>query len=140
MRYAFGDVYQVSLKGCPHCGHPWPRFNFFGRLDDLLIVKGVNLYPAGVRDVVMSFAPKVTGEMRIILDTPPPRVVPPLRMKVEYGRGISESDAGALGDEIAQAIGAKLRVTPKIEMVRPGSLPKDPAKKLQLVEKCYQEK
>lgn len=137
MRYALGDVYQVTLKRCPHCGHPWPRFKFFGRVDDLLIVKGVNTYPAGIRDVVLTFMPRVTGEMRIVLETPPPRVVPPLKMKVEYGPGVSEADAKGLGKEIEKAIGDKLRTTPKIEMVPPNSLPKDPAKKLQLFEKLY---
>ena len=137
MRYAFGDVYQVSLKPCPHCGHPWPRFKFFGRLDDLLIVKGVNLYPAAVHDVLTSFVPRVTGEMRIILETPPPRVVPPLKMKVEYGQAVSENHTIEIRDEIAEAISAKLRVRPKIEMVPPNSLPKDPSKKLQLLERKY---
>ena len=140
MRYALGDVYQVNLKRCPHCGHPWPRFKFFGRVDDLLIVKGVNTYPAGVRNVVMSFVPRVTGEMRIVLDTPPPRVVPPLKMKVEHGTGVSDADLDNLKNEIEGAIGNKLRVTPKIEMVPPNSLPRDPSKKLQLLEKNYQQK
>ena len=74
-----------------------------------------------------------------MLDTPPPRVVPPLKMKVEHGVDVWDTDLDSLKKEIELAIGNKLRVTPKIEMVPPNSLPRDPAKKLQLLEKRYKE-
>ena len=75
--------------------------------------------------------------MCIILETPPPRVVLPLKMKVEYGTGVFDADLDNLKKEIEGAIGVKLRVTPESEMVAPNSLPRDPAKKLQLFEKRY---
>ncbi len=45
-----------------------------GRIDDLLIVKGVKVYPAAIRNLVQELAPHATGELRVVLDrSRPPR-------------------------------------------------------------------
>ncbi len=44
LRYSVGDVYQVFTEACP-CGRPGLRVKVLGRVDDLLIVKGVKIYP-----------------------------------------------------------------------------------------------
>jgi len=49
----------------------------------MLILRGVNVWPSAIKDVVMSFRPEISGEMVISLDTPGPKVTPPLRIKVE---------------------------------------------------------
>jgi phenylacetate-CoA ligase len=109
-----------------------------GRADDLLIVKGVNVFPAAIKGVVDSFLPRVTGEMRVVLNTPPPRVIPPLNLKVEYGPGVDRNDFDQLKKEIENEISLRLRIRPSIELVPPNSLEKDPAKKAKLIEKKYQ--
>jgi phenylacetate-CoA ligase len=103
-----------------------------------VIVKGVNVFPATIKGVVDSFIPRVTGEMRIVLNAPPPRVEPPLRMKVEYGPGMEGEALEALQLEMESAISGKLRVRPAIELVPTNSLPKDPSKKAKLIEKGYE--
>ncbi len=135
-RYALGDMIELTTEPCP-CGMPGMRMKFIGRVDDLVIVKGVNVYPAAIKGIVDSFIPKVTGEMRIVLNTPPPRVEPPLRMKVEYGANIDSSELAKLREELENTISAKLRVHPAIELVPPNSLFKDPSKKAKLIEKNY---
>ena len=66
VKYAYGDVVQVFTKECPGCGFKGRRIKIIGRADDMLIIKGVNVYPAAIRDIVHQFAPHVTGEMRIV--------------------------------------------------------------------------
>ena len=52
----------------------------------MIIVQGVNVYPAAVRDIVASFSPKTTGAIEIQLYAPPPEGwTPPINIKVEYG-------------------------------------------------------
>ena len=80
----------------------------------------------------------VTGEMRIVLNAPPPRVEPPLRMKVEYGPGVEGEAREELRLDLEQTISARLRVRPAIQLVPPNSLPKDPSKKAILIEKSYE--
>jgi phenylacetate-CoA ligase len=136
-RYALGDFIELTTEPCS-CGLPGMRMRFKGRADDLVIVKGVNVFPAAIKGVVDSFIPRVTGEMRIVLNAPPPRVEPPLRMKVEYGPGMEGEALEALQLEMESAISGKLRVRPAIELVPTNSLPKDPSKKAKLIEKGYE--
>ena len=123
LRYSVGDVYQVFSEPVP-TGPKGRRVKVLGRVDDLLIVKGVKLYPAAVKDLVNSFVPEVTGEFRIVLDGPPPRVAPPLRVKVEAAV-VHGSESGVdLASRIATAMHHRLTVRPDIELVSVGSLPR----------------
>lgn len=135
-RYALGDIIELTTEPCS-CGQPGMRMRFKGRADDLVIVKGVNVFPAAIKGVVDSFIPKVTGEMRIVLNAPPPRVEPPLPMKVEHSPGIEGEALEVLRQELESTISNRLRVHPTIELVAPNSLPKDPSKKAKLIEKNY---
>ncbi|MBI4495475.1 MAG: phenylacetate--CoA ligase family protein [Deltaproteobacteria bacterium] len=121
LRYRLGDILQIFLSPCK-CGDPRMRFKIIGRSDDMLIVKGVNLYPAALKNLVASFIPRVTGEMRIILDEPGPRVTPPLKIQVEYGEGFTKGEIPSLNKEMREKMHNLLRVTPDIELVPPHTL------------------
>lgn len=136
-RYALGDIIELTTEPCS-CGLPGMRMRFKGRADDLVIVKGVNVFPAAIKGVVDSFIPRVTGEMRIVLNAPPPRVEPPLRMKVEYGLDVEGEALEELRKELENTISERLRVHPAIDLVPPNTLPKDPSKKAKLIEKNYE--
>lgn len=121
LRYALGDVLQVFTSPC-ECGWPGLRFKILGRSDDMLIVKGVNVYPAAIRNVVVGFAPRTTGQMRILLDRPGHLVKPPLRLMVEHGERIDSAALGALKTAVEQMMHEKLKVRPEIELVPAGTL------------------
>ncbi|MCQ9165476.1 phenylacetate--CoA ligase family protein [Arthrobacter sp. STN4] len=123
LRYASGDVVQVFTEPCPGCGFRGPRVKVVGRSDDMLIVKGSNVYPGAIKKLVAEFAPAVTGEMRIILDTPPPRVEPPLRIRLEFGSDTREGDLPGLASEIGSRLSSRLHVKPEITWHAPGTLP-----------------
>ena len=91
LRASVGDVYQVHTETCS-CGVPGLRVRVLGRTDDLLIVKGVKIYPAAVKNVVQELVPLASGAFRIVLDAPPPRVEPPLRLTVERGETVDEAE------------------------------------------------
>ena len=135
-RYAYGDIVQLMNEPC-ECGLPGMRMRYIGRADDLLIVKSVNVYPMAIKAVVDGFVPRVTSEMRIILTQQPPKVEPPLQMKVEYGAEVGENEREDLKKELENTISAKLRIRADVQLVPPNSLERDPAKKLKLVEKQY---
>ena len=128
VKYAYGDIVQIFTKECPGCGFKGPRIKFIGRADDMLIVKGVNVYPSAVKEVMASFVPRVTGEMRIVLDQPPPRVVPPIRLKIEHGPQVRKPELDGLAEEISRALHNWLKIRPVIEWVGPGSLERSPRK------------
>jgi phenylacetate-CoA ligase len=132
LRYAYGDVLQIFTKPCD-CGFPGMRFKIIGRSDDMLIVKGVNVYPSALKEAVGRFYPRTTGALKILLDRPGPRVSPPLRLRVEYGSGLEKGHHDALREEMKAHIREHLRVNPEIELVPPDSIPRE-TKKAKLIE------
>lgn len=136
LRYASGDIAKVHIKPCPHCGFVGPRVEVIGRSDDMLIIKGVNVYPGAIKQILNEFRPEVSGEMRIVLDTPPPRVEPPLRVKIEMARDLGQDEVETLETRLKAELHRRLRLTPAIEWVAPGTLPLAVAK-TPLFEKAY---
>jgi phenylacetate-CoA ligase len=91
-----------------------------GRTDDMLIVRGVNVFPSAVREVVGAFAPRVSGQIAIRRRSPGVKQEPPLPVRVELAPG-READA-----ELAERIAGRLRdvlvVQASVELVEWGSL------------------
>ena len=60
------------------CGRTGPRVRCIGRTDDMLIVRGVNVFPSAVREVVSAFAPEVSGHILVKPQAPGVKQEPPL--------------------------------------------------------------
>ncbi len=128
MRYALGDLIQIFTEPC-QCGWPEMRFKILGRTDDMLIVKGVNVYPSALKGLVGEFVPRTTGALRIVLDHPGPLVRPPLKIRVEYGsEDMSDEEKKNLVQEMTDHVRYQLRLHPVIELVPPHSLPRESGK------------
>jgi phenylacetate-CoA ligase len=138
LRESIGDVAQVFTEPCA-CGKTGFRYRVLGRTDDMLKVKGVMVYPAAIDGVISRFIPRVTGEFRIVLDEPPPRVVPPLRLKIEHGESAKQEELGALAQEIEEKLNSKLKVSPRVEWVAPNTLERS-THKTKFIEKAYERK
>ena len=121
LRFRTRDHVTVRMDGCP-CGRTGPRVRCIGRTDDMLIVRGVNVFPSAVREVVSSFAPQVSGHILVRPASPGVKQEPPLPISVELAAG-READ-----DELAERIRERLRsvlvVQTRIELVPQGSLPR----------------
>lgn len=122
-RLTLGDVHRVEVSTCP-CGQSGLRYRIVGRVDDMLKVKGVIVYPAAIDAVIASFIPRVSGEFRILLDEPPPRVVPPLKLRVERGEATRVEDLPGLEADLIRAMKERLKFTPVIDWVEPYALPR----------------
>jgi phenylacetate-CoA ligase len=121
LRSSVGDVYEMR-RARDSQGRPVTRIKVIGRTDDLLIVKGVKLYPAAARDLIAGFVPRVSGIFRLVVTGRPPRVEPPLRLRIERGEGQLADGDGALAREIAAAMHTGMSVRPEIEIVDPGTI------------------
>ncbi|MBU2649720.1 MAG: phenylacetate--CoA ligase family protein [Bacteroidetes bacterium] len=138
IRQSLGDIHQVFTDPCP-CGRSGFRYKVIGRADDMLKVKGVMVYPGHIKGVINSFLPRVTGELRIVLDEKPPRVVPPLKIRVEHAEGIGGDKLAELENEIVNAMSNKLRIRPEILWEEAGNLERSHYKG-ETFEKRYEEK
>jgi phenylacetate-CoA ligase len=130
LRYDMGDVTQVFTEPCA-CGLPGYRLKIIGRADDMLIVKGINVYPAAVKNLIAEFFPRTTGEIRIILHETGPKITPPLHLEVEHGQ--DEKELGDLKADIEARAHNVLRFRASVELVPPGSLGRT-ATKAKLIE------
>jgi len=131
LRFRTRDHVRVGVGRCA-CGRTSPRIRCIGRTDDMLIVRGVNVFPSAVREVVNEFAPAVTGVIVIRPRAPGVRQEPPLPVRVEVAPG---AEAEELAERIRTRLRAKLLVTTEIELVTAGSLPRSEYKS-KLVEKA----
>jgi len=122
VRFRSHDHVRVSTGTCP-CGRTGFRFAVLGRSDDMFIVKGINVYPLAVQDVVYGFRPELTGEFQILLDEPPPITRPP-RLRVEHGEALGPEELDRLRDRLTRRIQEVLVFTPAVELVAAGSLPR----------------
>ena len=89
----------------------------------MLLVRGVNVFPSAVRDVVGAFAPRVSGHIRVRPQAAGVKQEPPLPVAVELARG-TEPDA-ELADAIRERLRAVLVVSTRVELVPWGSLARD---------------
>ncbi len=134
LRYATGDLVELYTKECPGCGFKGYRVKVIGRSDDMVTVKGVNVFGRVIKETLQRFVPRVTGLMRIIKEDPSHRMEV-LKLRVEYGEGM-EGKLDELAREIKSVMKTELRVNPQIEWTEPGSLKSDTYKQ-PLFEKRY---
>ena len=86
LRFRTRDHVRICRTGpCP-CGRTGPRIRCIGRTDDMLIVRGVNVFPSAVREVVGAFAPDVSGHILVRPQAPGVKQEPPLPVAVELAR------------------------------------------------------
>ena len=121
LRFRSRDHVQIWTAPCA-CGRKTVRTRCIGRTDDMLIVRGVNLFPTAVRDVVAGFRPDVSGAVLIRPASPGIRQEPPLPIDVELAQGIA-APAG-LAERIEAAIRASLVVSARVTLVPYASLPR----------------
>src|SRR5207248_415301 len=92
LRFRTRDHVRVWTSPCP-CGRTGPRLLCIGRTDDMLIVRGVNVFPTAIRDVVSGFAPAVSGHILVRPQAPGVKQDPPLPVAVEMARGARAESA-----------------------------------------------
>jgi phenylacetate-CoA ligase len=136
IRYRVKDKVRVYTDPCA-CGRTGFRFHIIGRTDEMIKVKGVNVFPAAVKGVIQSFVPRVSGEMRIVLPHPGPSFGENITIKVERAQNLTNDQLESLAGEIRTAIREQLVFTPRIEWVAPGTFEKSQYK-IEYFEKMYE--
>jgi phenylacetate-CoA ligase len=119
LRFRTRDHVLVRTDPCP-CGRAGPRIRCIGRTDDMLIVRGVNVFPSAIREVVSGFAPKATGHILVRPRGPGVKQDPPLPLSVELAPGASPD--AALAEAIRERLRSVLVVQTDVELVPWGSL------------------
>ncbi|MEQ8700505.1 MAG: phenylacetate--CoA ligase family protein, partial [Bauldia litoralis] len=121
LRFRSRDHVTVNARPCS-CGRTTIRVRCIGRTDDMLIVRGVNLFPTALRAIVNRFAPHVGEVIQIRPTARGVKQEPPLPVHVELAPGI-DPPAG-LAERIEAAIRSDLIVATRVTLVAHNSLPR----------------
>ena len=135
LRYRTRDLTRIIPGDCP-CGRKHRRIDrILGRSDDMIIVKGVNIYPMQVERVLMAY-PEVGQNYVIVLERDGLKDTMKVQVEIREEsfvedmrvlRGLQETIARALKDEIL--------ITPKVELVQHNSLPRTEGKAQRVIDK-----
>ena len=111
IRFRTRDHVVVGTSPCA-CGRTGPRIRCVGRTDDMLIVRGVNVFPSAIREVVNEFAPDVSGHILVRPQKAGVKQEPPLPVSVELAQGTTPSDdlAEAIGDRVREVLVVRARI------------------------------
>ena len=120
MRFRTGDIIFFIGTGKAACGRTAPRFRVVGRSDDMVVVRGLNAFPAQVAAVLTRMA-ALSGEYRIVLEGRGPYDYLPVEAELAAG---ATAEASAIEQAIKQALGMTARVT----LLPFGSLPRTDGK------------
>jgi phenylacetate-CoA ligase len=129
VRFRTGDVVTLESTDPCTCGRTAPRLRVTGRSDDMVVVRGVNVFPTSVAALVTA-DPSLSGEYRITLAGGGPYDRLPL--EVERGRGVDEQDED-IRARVQAAARTDLRVTAEVRVLDFGTLPRTEGKTRRVV-------
>jgi phenylacetate-CoA ligase len=117
IRYHTGDLVRPSYQPCP-CGRPFLLLQggVLGRVDDMLVVRGVNVFPSAVENVMREF--HEIDEFRVeIFDK---EAMKEIKLILEP----RERSVVGLAERVSQRVRERIGLRPRVEVVAPGTLPR----------------
>lgn len=122
VRYRARDVVRILGMGPCSCGRTSFRFRILGRSDDMLHVRGINVFPTAVGNTLAHLSPQLSGEFLIVVDHAPPHQY--LHVRVELAQNVTPDTVGDLPQQIINALREQLNFRAEPELVPYGTLPR----------------
>jgi phenylacetate-CoA ligase len=119
IRYRTGDVTQLLSGDCP-CGRTHQRIaRFSGRVDDMLIIRGVNVFPSAIEAALLEH-PGVAGQYAIVVDRR--AAMPELEVHAELAS--DDLVAGEVQRKLEAVLEERLHLRVRAVVANPGGLPR----------------
>lgn len=122
LRFRSRDHVTVTMRENPS-GRTGPRIRCIGRTDDMLIVRGVNVFPSAIRNVLQACSSDVGGHFVIRPKQKGVMQSPPLPVSVELAEGLAKEPPG-IAEQLQAKIREQLLVRTEVSLVPYGSLPR----------------
>ena len=127
LRYRTRDISVIETEKCS-CGRTHSRMmRIRGRSDDMLIIRGVNVFPSQVEYVLMSF-PELASQYQIILDRPGALDVFTIKVELTEKTVQAQTNLNALKSRILEKVHNVIGLSPILELVQPGEIPRTEGK------------
>ena len=134
VRYRTGDISRLITEPC-RCGRTHIKMErVLKRSDDMLIIRGVNVFPSQIESVLMNI-PEVGNNYRIVLERE--EGLDRMHIQVELYSKLFQGDMNALkklNREIGEKLRALITINPRIEFMEPGSLPPSEGKAKRVID------
>ena len=136
VRFRTGDIIRLTGTGPARCGRTAPRFRVIGRSDDMVVVRGINAFPAQVAATLMR-RPELGAEYRITLPGPPPYDTLPVEVELAENQPTSPAlaETPALADTIAADLKRDIGITARVTLLPVGTLPRTEGKTRRVIRK-----
>ena len=135
IRYRIGDITILNNEPC-ECGRTHPRImRILGRTDDMIVVRGINVFPSQVESVLMRI-PEIGEHYQIIVDRKGPLDV--MTVKVEMTESTFSdkiADLMSLSKTVARLLKGVLNITAEVELVEPGTIPRSMGKAQHVIDR-----
>jgi len=132
IRYRTHDLSRIIPEKCT-CGRCWPRIDIIkGRTDDMMKIKGVNVFPAQIEEVLHQF-PEVSSEYQIRISHLDGKDT--MRLYVET---TGDVEFLKLADSIAKKVKSVIGFTPLVKVVEVGVLPRSEKKTKRVIDERYE--
>lgn len=131
IRYRTHDLSRIIPGECP-CGCKYPRLDtIMGRTDDMMKIKGVNVFPSQIEEVLREF-PQLSSEYQIRISHLEGKDT--MRIYVETD---GTEDFAELAQQIAEKVKSRIGFTPLIKIVEIGVLPRSEKKTKRVIDERY---
>lgn len=131
IRYRTHDLSRIIPGTCP-CGSPYPRLDIImGRTDDMIKIKGVNVFPSQIEEILKEF-PEVSSEYQIRISHLEGKDT--MRIYVETDGTVDFID---LSRRIAATVKSRIGFTPLVKVVEVGLLPRSEKKTKRVIDERY---
>ena len=131
IRYRTHDLSRIIPEKCT-CGRCWPRIDIIkGRTDDMMKIKGVNVFPAQIEEVLHQF-PEVSSEYQIRISHLDGKDT--MRLYVET---TGDVEFLKLAESIAKKVKSVIGFTPLVKVVEVGVLPRSEKKTKRVIDERY---
>jgi phenylacetate-CoA ligase len=131
VRFRSGDHVEVLGVTCP-CGRTGPKIRCVGRTDDMLIVRGANVFPSAIQSIVSEMVPETNAVMRIVADFEGHSTQEALKIIVERGPARSPDNDPELKKRIEMRLRDALVFRADVRIVAPDTFTKPGAAKVAL--------
>ena len=128
IRYRIGDLTIMNSETC-ECGRTHPRImRILGRTDDMLIIRGINVFPSQVESVLMNI-PAVGDHWEIIVDRKGPLDIMTVHVELtESGFSDKIGDLMKLKKQVSKELKSVLNIAADVDLVEPGTIPRSMGK------------